>query len=284
MRTINNLVFKGGGVLGIAYAGAIEALSEKNLLPAIKGVAGTSAGSITAALLALEYTSAELTQIVQSTNFKDFEDHWDPLRLATKYGLYKGDALFQWIQEHIGNKTGNAGITYAQMAASGKYRELKVFSSDLNTGQIQEFSAQETPSAIVAESIRASMSIPLFFGAWQFSNEVPNNHIFVDGGMLYNFPLTAFSDLQTTLGFFLTSNVKQAVHLGYNQPLVYVKQLLTTILNAQNEDFERNPTEEAVTVSIDSLGISAVDFGLTQAQQTALFNSGKNATLTYLAN
>ena len=44
---IENLVFKGGGVLGIAYAGAIESLEEKGLLKNIKRVAGTSAGSNT---------------------------------------------------------------------------------------------------------------------------------------------------------------------------------------------------------------------------------------------
>jgi len=40
---VKNLVFKGGGVLGIAYAGAIEVLEENKILKQVQSVAGTSA-------------------------------------------------------------------------------------------------------------------------------------------------------------------------------------------------------------------------------------------------
>ncbi|MBQ0128550.1 MAG: patatin-like phospholipase family protein, partial [bacterium] len=40
-----NLVFEGGGVRGIAYAGALEVLEEEKILRKIKRVAGTSAGA-----------------------------------------------------------------------------------------------------------------------------------------------------------------------------------------------------------------------------------------------
>jgi NTE family protein len=52
MSQFRNLVFEGGGVKGIAYAGAIEVLEKESILSDIKRVAGTSAGAITAALLA----------------------------------------------------------------------------------------------------------------------------------------------------------------------------------------------------------------------------------------
>lgn len=55
MRKIENLVFKGGGVLGIAYSGGVEALDEAGILKDIKSVAGTSAGSIMSAILSLGY-------------------------------------------------------------------------------------------------------------------------------------------------------------------------------------------------------------------------------------
>jgi predicted acylesterase/phospholipase RssA len=54
--TIDNLVFKGGGVLGAAYAGAITALEDEGKLQGVKAVAGTSAGSLVALLLSLKYS------------------------------------------------------------------------------------------------------------------------------------------------------------------------------------------------------------------------------------
>ena len=50
-RTIENLVFKGCGVLGIAYAGAIKALEKQGVLKDIKRTVGTSAGAVAATRL-----------------------------------------------------------------------------------------------------------------------------------------------------------------------------------------------------------------------------------------
>ncbi len=65
MKTIENLAFKGGGVLGAAYAGVYRALEEVKLLGSdkttnpftvygdVKRVAGTSAGAIFATMVLL---------------------------------------------------------------------------------------------------------------------------------------------------------------------------------------------------------------------------------------
>lgn len=67
LRDIKYLVFQGGGGKGVAYSGVLKALEEKGLLPlipgkenGIKGIAGTSAGAITALLVALGYNSKEI--------------------------------------------------------------------------------------------------------------------------------------------------------------------------------------------------------------------------------
>ena len=45
MSQFKNLVFEGGGVKGIAYAGALQVLEQQTIMPDIKRVAGTSAGA-----------------------------------------------------------------------------------------------------------------------------------------------------------------------------------------------------------------------------------------------
>ncbi len=282
MKTIENLVFKGGGVLGITYAGAIEVLNEKKLLDNVKRVAGTSAGSIVATLLSLRCSASEITTLVRTTPFKKFEDHWNPLRIVTEYGLYEGDYFLSWMKNIIKEKTGNENITFAEMSAAG-FRDLKVFASDLNIMGIREFSNEKTPGVIVAESIRASMSIPLFFKAWKFPNNNPNDHIYVDGGVLYNYPITAFDDDEKTLGFFIKFEEEQS-DLKYDEIIKYVKTLFNTLLSAQDIDFYKNKSEEKITVMISNLGISATDFEITEQQKEQLFNEGKKATLKYIEN
>ena len=57
-----DLVFEGGGAKGIAYVGALQALVDQG--HTIGRVAGTSAGAITAALLAAGYTPPEIGRII----------------------------------------------------------------------------------------------------------------------------------------------------------------------------------------------------------------------------
>ena len=281
MRTIENLVFKGGGVLGVAYAGAIEALDEYKLVDNIHGVAGTSSGSITAALLSLRYPPKEIKEIAHSIRFKEFGDRWNPFRIATKYGLYKGDRFLIWMRKIIKDQTGNENITFSELIKKG-YRDLKVFATDLNTASVKEFSNDSTPTVIVAEGLRASMSLPLFFSAWKFPDNNPDNHIYVDGGSVYNYPITAFGDLSRTLGFFLYNDKAVVENLGYDELFKYTKALYRAMTNAQDIDFGKNKSEEEVTVKIDDFGIPSTELNLSEEQKARLFNSGKKSTLYYL--
>jgi len=285
--TIKNLVFKGGGVLGIAYSGALQVLQDQGMLAGIKKVAGTSAGSITAAAVSLNYSAEEITAIVSKTNFKSFEDGWNPLHIPTRYGLYEGKTLLTLVQQFITGKGLAANATFADFKAHG-CKDLHVFATDLDIRDIKEFSFEQTPDTIVAEAVRASMSIPLFFEAWQFTNGHPNNHLFVDGGVVLNYPLTIFDNgaepNPETLGFYLTNlqNVPATDGLKFDQIGDYVKFLFETLLDSQDVDFDTDPSMEARTVKIDNLGISATDFNITDVQEQALYQSGKECAEAYL--
>jgi NTE family protein len=287
MAMIKNLAFKGGGVLGIAYAGAITVLEQKGILKNIEKVSGTSAGAITAALVSLNYTAAEIHTIVQSTDFKTFEDKKDPLRLLTKYGIYKGDALLAWIEAQIVKKGLPANATFTDFKNKG-CKDLYVFASDLNIKNVKAFSFSKTPNVVVAEAIRASMSIPFFFSAYQFRNNNPDNHMYVDGGMVYNFPITYFDSNgksnPETMGLYLSDlNKKKSVDVvQYDHIIQYIKAVFSTIMDAQVIDFENDQEEKSRTAIIDNLGISAVNFDITKAQQDALYASGVNYTTKFI--
>lgn len=75
-RPPENLVFKGGGVKGLAYVGAIKILEEKGILGEVKRVAGTSAGAITSTLLAMQYNSLEIGDLfIAPDMMSKFLDH-----------------------------------------------------------------------------------------------------------------------------------------------------------------------------------------------------------------
>ncbi len=150
-----NLVFQGGGAKCLAYAGVVEALDEMNLMPAVKRVAGTSAGSIAAALVAVGYRGKELREPLSQdfTRFLDSVDHsqnvilklffeapasnnlieilaefWEIPgfsstqkiknflnKLLKEEGLCKGDQLLKWIEEKVKKQTKISHCTFREL-------------------------------------------------------------------------------------------------------------------------------------------------------------------------
>jgi NTE family protein len=265
--------------------GALQVLQEKNILQQVKAVAGTSAGSIVAALLSLGYDAAGISTIMNELDFSKLEDGWDPLRIPFTYGLYKGDYFLNWMRQRVKEAPGKnlpETATFADCKNAG-CKELHVFATDLNSKTVKEFCFAATPTVPVAEAVRASMSIPLFFKAWQFSNSNPDNHIYVDGGVVLNYPITVFDtgaepNMQT-LGFFLKNmhGISTSIDLKYDQIVSYIKSLFDTILDSQVIDFDEDSTEMQRSVMIDDHGISATDFQLTNQQKQLLIQSGIDA-------
>lgn len=277
-----NLVFKGGGVRGIAYAGALQVLENRGVLDRIEMVAGTSAGAITAALVALKYSAAGIKELIGSLDFRTLEDSWDPFRVVSHYGLYAGDRALGWIETAISAQAGPKA-TFADLRARG-FRDLSVAAASMNRQAVQVFSYNTTPTVIVSEAVRASMSIPLFFRAMQVTGI---NDLFVDGGTIWNYPLTIFDNgvaNPDTLGLYLTDfKPAPAPTVGYGQAGQYVKSLFSMLLAAQDVAIDEDPELEARTMRIDALGISATDFAITTGQMQALYQSGVDCATKFLS-
>src|SRR3954469_5674821 len=114
-------VFEGGGVLGIAFLGAARCCSDLGVR--WKGLAGTSAGAITASLLASDLTIDRLEQILGGLDFNRFlsqktsvlvrngdpsDDLDDPvylvgnLKLIRQLGEYSTEPFKAWLDGALG--------------------------------------------------------------------------------------------------------------------------------------------------------------------------------------
>lgn len=292
---IKNLAFEGGGVKGVAYAGAVEVLEEYDMLKNIEKVAGTSAGSIVACLVALNFTGEDIWNIVKAMPMKSFEDKaWFGSKLHN-YGIHPAKTFLKWLEDTVKEKGITPTTTFADMQAKKEFKELHVFASDIYAHKVQEFSPQTTPKTYVIEAIRASMSIPLFFYAWKFSNNEPNDHLYVDGGMVYNYPITAFDPKPAdpdqpilpnmeTLGFHLDnlSGEENVNKFGYGHWVDYVKNTFETLMRSQNIEFLRDPQNLQRSIRINDLGVSATNFDLSDAMKEHLRGNGRKATESFM--
>ena len=169
-------------------------------------------------------------------------------------------------------------------------RELRVYACDLNDKKIEEFSVHITPTVRVAEAVRASMSIPLFFQAWQFPDNTPDNHFYVDGGMDFNYPITVFDNDDevnySTLGFHIDNLTSPhvSVDLGTDELILFIKTVFDMLLKSQVLDFLQDENAIARTVRIDDFGIPATDFSITNDQQNQLYESGRKYTEEFIVD
>lgn len=314
MYNFKNLVFEGGGVKGIAYAGALEELEAKGYLKNIKRVAGTSAGAITATLLALNYSVADVKEVISNTNFKDFEDgSWffpaNITRVLRNYGWFKGDKFLSWISKLIEAKTGSANTTFKQLQELNykqPYRELYVINTNLTQQRSDILSHETTPEMPIKTAVRMSMSIPLFFQSVNWAGDV-----IVDGGVAWNFPVNIFDNTKylfnknngtavdyntvngyvfnhETLGFRLDSEKEiQLNGMGWeSEPteIKSIKEYLIGLANFLTEVANKRHLHENDwnrTVFIDTLGVKSTEFSLKQEKITALIESGRNRVKKY---
>lgn len=284
----HNLVLQGGGVKGVAYIGAFQQLQTLGMLDRIQRVAGTSAGAITATLLALRYTPQEIQWLTfKAIDFQNFEDGGATgiIRLFRRFGWYKGDYFLHLMRCLVESKTGNPRSTFGDLQQKG-FRDLHVFATDVSTGQSIEFSAQTAPDVEVARAVRMSMSIPLFFAAVDFRLD-SNSDVFVDGGVLRNYPIDTFDTTGAhaeinprTLGLSLSSGPPPRVQID-SLPR-YGTTLFETLLDTQVVDLQTNPSDLDRTVLINDLGIPTTDFQITDQQKCALIGQGYDCTCRYL--
>lgn len=316
-----NLVFEGGGIKGIAYLGALEVLEQKGVLQNIVRVGGTSAGAITALLLALNYSLSEIKEIIWNMDFHRFMDStWGLIRntdrLLKEYGWYKGDYFKRWAGNLIKQKTGSVNTTFEELSKLGFARDLYLIGTNLSTGFATIYSAIHTPKVTIVDAIRVSMSIPIFFTAVRNSK----NDVCVDGGVLENYPIKLF-DRQSfienfsketeyydkanlrdingqnkyvfnmeTLGFRLDSNYEIKLFERQEPPeshpinnfYEFIKRLISTMLDGQ-QNRHLHSDDWQRTIYIDSLGVRTTDFGVSEALKNALVISGRNSTEKYLA-
>ncbi|MFC2032402.1 patatin-like phospholipase family protein [Chloroflexota bacterium] len=314
-----NLVFEGGGVKGIAYVGAMQVLEVKGILPDIQRVGGTSVGAINALLFALGFDNSEQRKILWALNFNNFLDaSWlipNIIRVLNRYGWYKGNYFREWVSELIKEKTGTPNATFRNLREEKK-PDLYVYGTNLSTHFSEVFSFEHSPDMRLADAVRISMSLPVFFSAIRNTT----NDVYVDGGLLNNYPVKLFDrekyvsrekrstdyyDKQNasflkehpesspyvfnkeTLGLRLDSK-EEITGFRYNEPQVekidhffeYVKALIKTILDSQSNTHLHGDDWQR-TIYVDTLGVSTTDFSLSDDLKRDLEESGRNGANEY---
>jgi predicted acylesterase/phospholipase RssA len=209
-------VFEGGGAKGVLYVGALEGVLSRGLW--FSAVAGSSAGAITAAMIAAglrpEDMRARMNEGLQAMALPATVNAYRRLRKAS--GFLNHAAVRTWLTcvlrtqvQKLAAAPENEGPTFAELFDLTGI-ELHVVAVDLSGRRVMVFNRTLTPLADVADAVMASATIPIAFEPLIFMTDsvrpaadAPTtgkpeatfaSRLIADGGIASNFPSFVFRD------------------------------------------------------------------------------------------
>lgn len=160
------IVLSGGGALGYAHIGALQALEEYDIYPTI--VAGASMGSLIGAFYANGYSPEQICEFVKFENFNNPLKIVAPTLKAQRLGIFSQKNILKVLKKYIPHNSFDS-LRYS----------LFVSVANLSKGQVEYVHTGDSLHACLL----ASSAIPTVFEAVKMDDMT-----YVDGGVLNNFP------------------------------------------------------------------------------------------------
>lgn len=258
------LVMKGGGVKGYAYLGALEVLTK---FYDFERYIGTSAGAITAVLLAAGYTVEELKLLLAQTELADFLDAsktkaiWN---LLVHKGAFPGYKLTDWVDRLLAAKLNSPlRVRLEQLP-----RRVTIYACRHDRLLVFDSHDPTTQQNLAAFAVRCSVSLPFVF----IPERDSGMRVF-DGGLRNNYPVDSIlsGDEHRFVGLYLGAQVYDKT----SKP----SSLVRTILDVWTEavDTENLRKYGARTVIIDPRPVRTADFRLHSDERELLVLAGQVA-------
>jgi NTE family protein len=312
-----DLVLEGGGVKGIALAGAVSVLKEHGY--DFPRVGGTSAGAIVGALTASGMSAQQMYEVMKATDYNRFRDTafidripvlGKALSLAFQEGIYEGRYFEGFLAEMLPDAHELfAGLRLppdpdSTLSPDQRYK-LVVMVSDVSLRRLIRLPWDyrgtydlDPDAQSVVSAVRASMSIPFFFEPATISYRHSADGTFtertstlVDGGMLSNFPVACFDRSDGRPPRWPTFGIKLSNRAGSQKPPKEADtplKLALAMIGTMREFYDGmhidNPDTLSRTIFVDTFGINATDFDLSASDADRLYESGRESAEKFMAS
>jgi predicted acylesterase/phospholipase RssA len=318
-KTVPNadLVLEGGGAKGLGLIGAVRLLMRAGYV--FPRVAGTSAGSIVAAFLAAGATEEQLAEVMDRLDYRRIPDRAWPeiplvsegISLLSKRGAYEGD----YIREFVCEELEKLGVTtFGQLRRSDPQMDknlepyqrykLVVMATDVTRGRLLRLPWDyhllnlEPDEQLVADAVRASISIPLYFEPVTLRDgRTDEETLLVDGGVLSNFPIEIFDRTDGRKPRWPTFGVKiipelpagnaelfPGIALPQLPPVHLLEQVVATAIVGHDQTYLDRPCVRRRAIPVDTGAIGVVEFDASPERRAAVVANGEEAAERFLAD
>ncbi len=293
-----------------AFAGAYAEAITHGLR--FNAVAGTSAGSIVAALIAAGATPDFILEEIAKTNFKDLLEvarevdrpfartAWlasigkaipgnvgSVATIVKNGGLHSSSKIEAWIEALLRRALTNRGTPPPGDRVTFKDLVLPIFivSADLAAGRPKVWSKSRTADESVAVAVRCSSSIPFFFQPVRSGGA-----LHVDGGIISNLPSFVFAEAQVSAARFservlafrlISSEGRSALFSDFRS---FADSIADAVVSG-GTTVQLKLQPHVHSVEIDTGTVKATDFDLLDENaQLKLIDSGRSAMRSFVTN
>lgn len=305
---IENLVFEGGASKGWAYIGAISELNNLGYLAQIKRFAGTSVGALFAGMLAANFTVQEIQRVHEMVDFSKMGNNsviysvYSILRYPG-HGILSGDSIHTELSKILSVKNIPDTITLKELFnLTGK--ELVITVSNLNREKACYLHHAQYPNVQLLDALLCSIGIPLLFRSKEY-DFMGTNDYYVDGGLVDNYPIWVFNDIDalyggtlshverdripcTTLGLKLLvpGNTNSFDVFTSRQEIdslsVYLVQLINTMMAQIDRSIvSASYIRQTVPIFVDSISFLKFDLGENEVRK--LIQIGRESIVKYFS-
>ena len=274
------LALSGGGIRGIAHAGALKALEENNIK--IDVIGGTSSGSIIATLYAMGYSpyyiyilfkryARELVNQNPKSIFTSFGNFFSNKKVPFA-GFYSGEEIERGFDE-VAKRKGIRKLTDINMPVVVPAVDLKDSKEYIFTNFIPENSKEKDKyitDISIGKAVRASCSYPGMFAPTIFKE-----HKFVDGGIIDNLPAQEVRKLGADKVLSIRFSSKSDVD---PKNVIEVALKSVDLLFEQRTDSEVQSSDFAMTLDLSEasvFNIKKIDYCYNQGYIAAIENMKK---------
>jgi NTE family protein len=282
-------VFEGGGVRGVALAGAAAAALDASY--EFDRVVGTSAGALVASLLAADYTADEIAGSVCETSWPELlkpvfgsriPGIGRHLALLSRKGLYDSQKL----EDVWGELLARHGVaTFGDLPPN----RLGVVATDLTHSQgvllpdaLPEY-GYEIDRFPVARALRMSAAVPFMFTPIPLINRRTGDHMLMaDGAMAANFPVGVVPRDRPVLGFRLApdGDAHENDHLRVGGPFTLARSVVVAGIRARYA----LPRPAEVGVTILQVPVKEdLDFTMTGTEARHVFDRARREVASQLS-
>ncbi len=273
---LDTLIIGGGGVRGIAFCGALQALEEllslKNQgISKFKHVIGTSVGSLIGLFLTLGYSVSWLKKEFLSDRWTEIYQGFSLFEFNTNWSVVSNERMVKYLKECLLG-TGNSEITFKELFEQTQV-SFTVTTTSLENMAVCYHNHSVTPTGVVWKAIIASAAIPFLFPPVKIDSQ-----LHVDGGVLEIFSANVVRPIGNSIVLFLEESEKHDIQ-GLKDYCFAV--FCTTLRHTVDTCFSRLPEEERFRViQIKVTDVKAWDFDISESKRAFLFDEGHKAMMS----